>query len=91
MAKIRPLKTECMQEGLRVKNIRLLFSFRHINYVIIMGISNLPGNIEMETSSVICLSLSFAMKLTYGPVLHGYNSYKGIDVEVLVKNTDRGF
>ena len=34
-----------------------------------------------------------AMKLAYGPVHHGYIKItsKGMDVEVLVKITDRGF
>ncbi len=34
-----------------------------------------------------------AMKLAYGPVHHGYikPTSKGMDIEVLVKITDRGF
>ena len=46
----------------------------------------------METSSVICIITD--VKLAYGPVHHGYIkkiTSKGMDVEVLVKITDRGF
>ncbi len=46
-----------MQELPRIKNFSIVIQFL-ATYVIVMGVSNLPMNIEMETSSVIFLSLS---------------------------------
>ncbi len=72
-----------MQEGPRVKKCPIAIQFLG-TYVIVMSVSNLPGNIEMEI---------MAMKLAYVPVHHGYIKItsKGMDVEVLVKITERGF
>ena len=41
----------------------------------------------------IQLLATYVIKLAYGPVHHGYIKItsKGMDVEVLVKITDRGF
>ncbi len=41
-----------MQEGPQIKTCPIAIQFLG-TYVIAMGVSNLPGNIEMETSSVI--------------------------------------
>ena len=49
-----------MQEGLRIEKYPIVIKFLG-TYVIVMGVSNLPHvpmNIEMETFSIICLSLS---------------------------------
>ncbi len=50
------IKTECMQEGPRVKKYPIAIQFLG-TYVIVIGVSNFPGNIEMETSSSTCISM----------------------------------
>ncbi len=50
-------KKHYMQERPRVEKCLIAIQFLG-TYVIVMGVSNLPWNIEMETFSVICLSLS---------------------------------
>ena len=51
------LKKHSMQEGPRIKKWLIAIQFLG-TYVIAMGVSNLPVNIKMETSFVICLSLN---------------------------------
>ncbi len=46
-----------MQEGPPVEKCPIAIQFLG-TYVIVMGVSNRPWNIEMETFSVICLSLN---------------------------------
>ncbi len=52
-----PLKKHCMQEGPRVEICPIAIQFLG-TYVIVMGVSNLPGNIEMEIFSVIFFQLA---------------------------------
>ncbi len=54
-----------MQQGPQVEKFPIAIQFLAI-YVIVMGVSNPSGSIEMETSVLM------AMKLAYGPVHHGY-------------------
>ncbi len=52
------IKTECMQEGPRVKKFQIAIQFLG-TYVIVMAVSNLPENIEMETSSSISMQKNY--------------------------------
>ncbi len=74
-------KTECLADLPRVENFPIAIQFL-ATYVIVMGASNHSESIKMETSV-----------LAYVPVHHGYIKItsKGLDVEVLVKITDRSF
>ena len=51
-----------------------------------------PIVIQFLGTYVIVMGVSMAMKLAYGPVHHGYikNTSNALDVEVLIKITDRG-
>ncbi len=55
------------EEVPRIKEIPIAIHFLG-TYVIVMGVSNLPGNIEMEKFSVVITDV----KLVYAPVHHGY-------------------
>ena len=68
-----------MKGGPEVK--KWLFAIQFLGIcAIVRVVSNHSGSIKMETS-------------VYGPVHHGYIkiTWKGMDVEVLVKITDRGY
>ncbi len=75
------VKTECLADWPRVENFPIAIQFL-ATYVIVMGASN-------HSESIIIM----AMKLAYVPLHYGYIEItsKGMDVEVLVKITDRSF
>ncbi len=58
------LRSPVCKRDLGLKNAKLRSSFWvHNNYIIVMGVGNLPGNIKMEITDV---------KLAFGPFHHGY-------------------
>ena len=65
----------CMHQEPRVEQCPIAIQFL-ATYVIVMGVSNHSGNINLsthrESMGSLVSKIIMAMKLAYGPVHHGY-------------------